>query len=149
KPAVRGEVFWKDAKFSITIVGDRRIFTGNGLPVDVPTGIFPIGKDDPAFRYDQNPNSIKVHDVSFSLPTNPTMAEAPSCIRPPVGIALDGVRFSSALDSLARDEMAYQIQDRCSGQSQPGGIYHRHAGSDCIPHVHENNALVGYALDGF
>src|SRR5262249_19202557 len=104
KPAVRGEVFWKDAKFSITIVGDRRIFTGNGLPVDVPTGIFPIGKDDPAFRYDQNPNSIKVHDVSFSLPTNPTMAEAPSCIRPPVGIALDGVRFSSALDSLARDE---------------------------------------------
>jgi len=32
---------------------------------------------------------------------------------------------------------------------QPGGGYHRHALSECTPHIHERNALVGYALDGF
>src|SRR5439155_1514109 len=51
--------------------------------------------------------------------------------------------------STGRNELAYEIQDVCTGGSQPGGVYHRHALSECTPHVHDRVALVGYALDGF
>ena len=58
-------------------------------------------------------------------------------------------RSSSYLDSTGRDELAHEIQDACTGGPQPGGGYHRHALSECTPHIDLRNALVGYALDGF
>ena len=41
------------------------------------------------------------------------------------------------------------MQDSCGGMSAPNNMYHRYMPSNCIPHIHENNALIGYALDGF
>jgi len=149
KPVVQGAISWPNANFTISAKDGRRIFTGNDLPLNAATGVFPIPKTDPAFEWDHNPNPLKPQSISFSTPLNPSVADSPSCIALPVGIGLDGVIFFSALDSHGRDEPAYEMQDSCGGMSAPNNMYHRYMPSDCMPHIHENNALVGYALDGF
>jgi hypothetical protein len=150
KERVRGVVNWPEATFTISVTNDRRVFTGNGLPVGEPTGIFPIRETDPAYEYDRNPNPIKPYEVSFSVPLNPTVADKPSCTtKSTTGITLHGIVIFSALDSQGRDEIAYEMQDLCSGMPENNGIYHLHAFSNCMPHITERNALVGYALDGF
>ena len=149
KPFVQGEVRWSNANFTVSTNGDRRIFSGNDLPLAAPTGVFPVQQTDLAFQWDPNPNPLQPQSISFSTPLNPTVADKPSCIALPVGIGLDGVVFFSALDSHGRDEPAYEMQDSCGGMSAPNNMYHRYMPSNCIPHIHENNALIGYALDGF
>src|SRR5581483_7753744 len=47
------------------------------------------------------------------------------------------------------DAPAHEVQDGCAGHPNPGGTYHYHSISPCIPHINDRNALVGYALDGF
>ena len=148
KPSVQGSVTW-GGKFSITTSGDTRVFTGNGLPAGVATGVFPTAAGDPAYEYDKNPFGLVEQSVAFSVPLHPRVAARASCTGLEVGITLDGVELSGPLDSSGRDEMAYEMMDACSGMTQPGGLYHRHALSTCTPHIHERNALVGYALDGF
>lgn len=150
RPFFQGNVYWDNAKLSITGDGTKRAFAGNGLPVGEPTGIFPVPTTDPAYQYDHNPNAISAQDISFSIPQNPVIdPNGPHCTYKRVGITLDGIQLHVALDSKGRDELAYQLQDVCTGDAQPGGGYHRHALGECTPHIHENNALVGYALDGF
>lgn len=120
------------------------------MPVGIPTGVFPVEKTDPAYEYDPNPNAVQEQEISYSVPLNPVIAEKPSCAELTIGITLDGVRLSSMLDSWGRDEIAHEIQDSCGGVTQPAGNpYHRHALSNCIPHINEKNALVGFAVDGF
>ena len=72
KTAVQGRVTWPQATFRITTQGtDRlvsRLLQGNGLPVDTPTGTFPIAHDDPAFQIDRNPNAIAPQDILLTLP---------------------------------------------------------------------------------
>jgi hypothetical protein len=148
KPKVTGSV-QHPGTFTISKQGDARVFVGNGLPTGVPTGIFPTRTTDPAYAYDANPNAIAQQTVSFSVPFAPVVAARPACTGLEVGITLDGVELSGPLDSSGRDEMAYEMMDDCSGMSQPGGLYHRHALSNCAPHVHDRLGLVGYALDGF
>ena len=150
KISVQGEVYWPEAFYSISASGASRVFTGNELPVNEPTGIFPIRPSDPAYAIDTNPNAIKAQSTSFSVPLTPTEAAAPSCVSIAiVGIALNGVSFYSALDVQGHDAPAHEVQDACSGHPRPGGAYHYHSLSNCIPRIRENNALVGYALDGF
>ncbi|HYU59471.1 MAG TPA: YHYH protein [Solirubrobacterales bacterium] len=149
KPFVQGNVHYSDAEFTITTTEDQRVIDGNGLPLGVPTGIFPVQASDPAYTYDPNPNEVTSQDISFSIPHNPTVAKSASCTYKEVGITLDGVPLHGPLDSTGRDELAHELQDVCTGAPQPGGGYHRHALSECMPHIHERNALVGYALDGF
>lgn len=150
KLSVRGEVYWPEASFSISTTAASRVFTGNELPVDKPTGIFPIRRTDPAYAIDTNPNTINAQSTSFSIPLLPTAAGVPSCVSIAiVGIALNGISFYSALDVQGHDAPAHEVQDTCSGHPRPGGAYHYHSLSNCIPHIRENNALVGYALDGF
>ena len=149
KPVVQGKVYYSNAEFTITNTATQRVISGNGLPVGVPTGVFPVRATDPAFQYDPNPNEITTQMISFSIPRYPTLANSPSCTYKQVGITLDGVQLHGPLDSMGRDELAYQLQDACTGGPQPGGGYHRHALSECTPHIHERTALVGYALDGF
>ncbi|HEY8041896.1 MAG TPA: YHYH protein [Polyangiaceae bacterium] len=150
KPFWRGDVHWDQAEISIAATGDPRGVAGNGLPFGVPTGLFPVSSSDPAFQYDRNPNSITPQSISFSIPGNPTIdPNGPHCTYKRVGITLDGVQMHGPIDSSGRDELAWQIQDACTGDAQPGGGYHRHALGECVPHIHENNSLVGYALDGF
>src|SRR6266508_876996 len=149
KPVFQGRVHHRNAKFTITTAKATRVITGNGFPLRVPTGTFPVRASDPAYTYDRNPNDITAQAIAFSIPRDPTPAQAASCTYKEVGITLDGVQLHSPLDSTGRDELAYEIQDVCTGGPQPGGGYHRHALSECAPHIHERNALVGYALDGF
>ncbi len=78
KIAVEGEITWPDAQFDISMSGDQRVITGNSLPVDSETGIFPIQRTDPAHQIDPNPNSIQKQNISFSLSSNPTIATSPS-----------------------------------------------------------------------
>jgi YHYH protein len=147
---VEGSVAWPTAKFVTSIVGAYLTLTGNGLPVNAITGIFPIQRSDPAYQYDRNPNSIKEQTVSYQLSANPTFAATSSCVpMGAVGYALNGVAIYNALDAAGRDAVAHEVQDSCSGHPQQAGEYHYHGPSSCMPHSDENNALVGYALDGF
>ena len=150
KISVQGEVYWPEAFYSMSVTEDARVFSGNELPINEPTGIFPIRRSDPAYAIDTNPNTIQAQSTTFSVPLNPTIAAEPSCVSIAiVGIALNGVSFYSALDVQGNDAAAHEVQDACSGHPRPGGAYHYHSLSDCIPRIRENKALVGYALDGF
>lgn len=149
KVSFQGDIFFSKADFSVTIAGDSRVVKSNGLPYQVPTGKFPVSTSDPAYQYDKNPNQITEQNICFSIAAKPTVASTASCIYKEVGITLDGVPLHGPLSSDGNTELAYEIQDLCTGGPQPGGGYHRHALSDCTPHIKENNALVGYALDGF
>lgn len=150
RPVEGGQVYWDDARFDISASGDQRVFSGNGLPLGTPTGVFPLPDGDPAHQYDSNPNAISAQDIAFALPLAPVIdPQGPHCSYKRVGITLDGIQLHGPIDSHGRDEIAYQLQDVCTGDPQPGGAYHHHVLSECMPHIHEPNALVGYALDGF
>jgi len=149
KPVDSGNVRYKTARFTITTTGTQRVIKANGFPVGAPTGQFPVKASEAAYRYDPNPNAITAQHISFSIPRYPTLARSPSCTYKEIGITLDGVQVHVPLDSTGRNELAYQVQDVCTGVPQPGGAYHRFSLSECTPHIRERNALVGYALDGF
>lgn len=145
----RGRVEYA-GRLSITAEGDRRVIRGNGLPLPgVPTGIFPVPLQDPAYQYDRNPNPIAEQHIAFAVPLEPRPGPAPRCVYKEVGITLDGVPLHTGLDSSGRDENGYELNDTCNGKPQPGGGYHRHALSACTPHISEPGTVVGYALDGF
>ena len=154
KIAVQGRVNWPQATFQIRTQGaDRlvsRILQGNGLPVDTPTGGFPIAHDDPAFQFDRNPNAIEPQQIVLTLPLNPEMAAASSCVpMGMIGVALNGVAIYNALDDGGRDAVAHEVLDICNGHPQMQGQYHYHGPSACLPNQTANEMLVGYALDGF
>ncbi len=147
---VQGNVTWANATFTITAAGGERQVTGNGLPINHTTGVFPVRRDDPAFQIDRNPNSIETQRVGFSLPLMPALAQSPTCVNMGmIGVALSGVALFNALDGEGRDAMAHEVQDRCNGHPEMRGQYHYHGPSACIPGANGNGALVGYALDGF
>jgi len=154
KPIVAGEVLWPEAEFAITTTDDGRVVSrvmrGNGLPVGVPTGTFPIAPDDPVRRFDPNPNAIRERDVLVTLPRDPAPAASPSCVpMGMIGVALNGVAIYNALDANGRDAVAHEVQDLCSGHPQGRGEYHYHGPSPCLKDQSAVETLVGYALDGF
>ncbi len=150
KIAVRGAVKWPH-QFKIALKGDKRVFTFNDFP-DHPTGEFPIARNDPAYKYDRNPNHIKRQHLDIALPANPKLAAQPHCAPNIVGIMLSGVLVFNALDDPGRDAVAHETQDSCHGHPQRTGVYHYHSLTNCIddkPGPDGNSPLVGYALDGF
>lgn len=150
KLVVQGNISWSAASFSNLLGSSERVISGNGLPVNATTGIFPIAQSDPAYVIDRNPNSILKQTISYSLPAEPTVASKPSCVpMGAIGIALNGVAIYNALDDGGRDAVAHEVQDSCNGHPQQEGEYHYHGPSPCMPHAQENNAQVGYAFDGF
>lgn len=149
KVSVMGSISWPQAVFSTYVDGTERMLQGNGLPVDSLTGIFPIQRRDPAYQYDPNPNAIEPYTLSTLIPADPQIAAKASCVpMGAIGYALNGVAIYNALDDAGRDAVAHEVQDVCDGHPQQAGQYHYHGPSDCMPHADENNALVGYALDG-
>jgi hypothetical protein len=146
---VQGSVSWPQAVFSIDLQGSRRVVSGNGLPVGFTTGVFPISPSDPAYAYDRNPNAIGAHDISYTLPADPTVAASASCVpMGMIGVALDGVPIFNGLDAGGRDAVAHEVQDACGGHPQQQGDYHYHSISDCLPGANSSD-LIGYANDGF
>jgi hypothetical protein len=151
---VQGVVNWPEAQFQITSAGDARVvtrvLTGNGLPVDTPTGQFPVAPSDPAFQIDRNPNRIAAQSIALRLPRRPVAAAQPSCVPMGlIGVALNGVAIFNALDAGGRDAVAHEVQDLCSGHPEMRGEYHYHGPSPCWPNEGANEMLVGYAADGF
>lgn len=151
KPAVEGDVSWPNARYSVAVSGDYRVIKGNDLPVDHPTGVFPISSSDPAHQYDTNPNSIEPQSIDWSLPADPSPASSPRCVGlGPVGILDDGVLLFDALDAAGRDAGAHEILDSCGEHPQKNGILHHHYVPSCIlDKATGSSTLVGYAADGY
>lgn len=150
KVAVTGTVSWPQATFSVTVGGENRIITGNDLPIDHTTGTFPIRSSDPAYAYDQNPNTITSQSISWSLPLSPVAAQKPGCLGlGPIGVLDDGVYLFDALDGEGRDAAAHEVLDNCEEHPQMGGVLHHHDVPSCIvSQATGTSTLVGYAADG-
>jgi len=151
KVHVGGDVQWPKARYAVTVKGDRRVITGNRLPVNQGTGVFPVASSDPASAFDRNPNRIVAAPVRAVLPARPKLAARPSCLGfGAVGILNDGVLLFDALDAQGRDAVAHEVLDRCDGHPAPGGVYHHHDVPSCLLRTATGRAtLVGYAFDGF
>jgi len=147
KASVDGSVSWPSAKFTITSSGSDRLISGNDLPIGHTTGTFPISSSDDAYAYDRNPNSIAAQTLSFTLPLEPTVASAPSCVGGEVGISISGVAIFNGFDAGGRDAVAHEVQDSCDGHPQVSGLYHYHGPSSCV--ATGDSAMFGYAFDGF
>ncbi len=149
KPHVSGNVLWPGAAFTPMPDGSQLEFKGNGLPVDEPTGIFPILPRDSVYRYDTNPNRVGVQHLDFEIPLRPIAAATPTCLpMGMIGFTITGVALYNALDDAGRDAAAHEIQDNCDGHPQRNAQYHYHSASPCIPGV-ASNSVVGWALDGY
>jgi len=152
KPKVAGSVTWPNARIEVTVQGDQRIVSANNLPTH-PTGVFPIQRSDPAYRYDRNPGSIREQDILLRLPKDPAVAAQPSCLPlGMIGFALTGGAIYNALDARGRDAGAHEILDQCGGHPQQSGQYHYHDETPCGPDRVDANGhslVEGYALDGF
>jgi hypothetical protein len=149
KPHVKGRVTWPEAEFKLSLGRDALTVTGNGLPVGQPTGKFPIARNDPAYAYDTNPNPIQPLELDFEIPRQPSKARQPGCLpMGMIGFTVTGVAIYSALDDAGRDAAAHEVQDLCNGHPQGKGQYHYHNSSPCLPGA-EENAVVGWALDGY
>ncbi len=150
KIAVRGSVTWPHS-FKVTRQGNKRVLTSNDFP-NHPTGTFPIARNDPAYRIDRNPNSIRRQNIRIELPANPKVSANATCAPNVVGVLLTGVALFNALDAPGRDAVAHETQDSCHGHPQRTGVYHYHSLTNCLndkPGADGNSPLVGYALDGF
>jgi YHYH protein len=151
KIRVSGENAW-DAVFAMKVEDGKRLFTTNDLPSH-PTGTFPIGREEEAYKYDPNPHRIKAQEFAFQLPLDPILASEPSCVPGAIGVLTTGSALFNALDAPGRDAVAHETQDLCQGHPQPAGVYHYHNVSVCVA---DNRAetgghsdLVGYLIDGF
>jgi hypothetical protein len=151
KPVVEGSVTWSKASYSVKNRGTTRVITTDDLPKGEPTGTFPISPSDPAYQYDQNPNTITRQKLTFDLPRDPTAATKASCTSlGPIGVMDDGVVLLNALDAEGRDAGAHELLDKCDGHPMMAGMYHYHMVSSCImPTAPNSSTLVGYALDGY
>lgn len=150
KFSVQGEVWWPDAFFKLGTTDDERELIGNALPTDHPTGNFPVARNDPAARYDPNPNGIQRKDMDIYLPRSPRMASQPTCLpMGMIGVMLNGVALFNALDTRGKDALAHEVQDRCGGHPERSGHYHYHGNPACLTGADQKATLVGYALDGF
>jgi hypothetical protein len=141
---------------AITLEGDRRVITANGLP-DHLTGRFPNG---------DNPNGITAQHYRFTMPARPVAAAQPTPLRrQPFGIAVNGVLFDPGTAEYWHDDHdsawrydakggAFSLGlDANNAHVQPNGAYHYHG----IPVAllrqlsggKEQMTLIGWAADGF
>ena len=150
KTVVSGTVPWPTHNYTITLAGTTRTISTNDLP-NHNTGTFPIASTDPAYKYDQNPNSITTQTITYALPSTPTLATNPSCVGTgPIGFLLTGSVIYDGLDAGGRDAVAHELQDNCQGHPQPNGQYHYHSLTNCLADPGTgHSALIGYAVDGF
>lgn len=151
KLKVQGANAW-NGSVSITMNGAQRVLAGNGLPVTSQTGNFPIAMSDPARRYDGNPNSIRANAFTVTVPANPQLANAPTCMRGgPIGYTTNGVAIFNALDAANRDAAVYEVLDQCWGHPERDGRYHFHTISSCTDagSAAQNSPVWGFMRDGF
>lgn len=148
KISISGDVSWPNATFKNTVTGLYRYLTGNGLPINHTTGIYPVQSTDAAYKYDRNPNSIKTQNMNEKYSASPTISTNPTCMTGEVGTMLTGIPLFNAFDAQLRDAVAYEVQDHCDGHPQVSGQYHYHSNSDCFTDESIETTL-GFAFDGF
>lgn len=148
KITVDGNVTWKEAVFKNTISGAYRVLTGNNLPINHTTGIFPVSRNSAAGKYDPNPNTISAQNMNRSIAANPTYSDTPFCMGGEVGVMLTGVPLFNGFDAGLRDAPAHELQDSCDGHPQGDGQYHYHSQSSCLKDA-DYKTVVGFAYDGF
>jgi hypothetical protein len=150
KYVVDGAIEWP-ATFAKKIRKVKLKLSGNGLPTDHTTGIFPIQPSDDAYQVDRNPNSIAAQSVALTLAADPKRDKRAECVGGEVGIAKNGVAIFNAVDAAGQDAVAHEVQDSCSGHPQQAGVYHYHGLPACIGSGggKGHSKLVGWALDGF
>jgi hypothetical protein len=150
KVTVDGAVSWPGT-FTKKVKGKKLILSGNGLPKNDTTGVFPVQSSDDAYQVDRNPNRISSHTVSLTLSTNPRYHGSPACVGGQVGVMTSGVSLFSAVDGEDRDAVAHEVQDSCSGHPERTGVYHYHGLPACIDtgKPNQQSKLIGWALDGF
>lgn len=141
---------------SITIEGDQRVITSNGLP-DHPTGRFPNA---------DNPNGISAQRHRFTMPAKPVAAASITRLeRGPFGIAVNGVLFDPGTAEMWHNDRAsgwhYDALggafslglDTNNAHVQPNGAYHYHGiPVALLQRLSGGNArmtLIGWAADGF
>jgi hypothetical protein len=149
KYVVDGSVSWPGT-FKEKFKGKRLRVSGNGLPTDHPTGIFPIQMSDDAYQADQNGSSIISYDLSLSLPRYPERNKKATCAGGEVGVSRSGVAIYSPLDALGRDAIAFELQDACGGHPNAMG-YHYHGRPACSGGTSgkKHSKVIGWAFDGF
>ncbi|MBC8010572.1 MAG: YHYH protein, partial [Burkholderiales bacterium] len=141
---------------SITIEGDKRVITANGIP-DHATGRFPNA---------DNPNRITAQRYRYTIPLKPVPAARPvPLVRQPFGIALNGVVFDPGTAEAWQNKRdsgwsydalggAFSLGlDTNHGHVQPTGAYHYHGiPAALLARLSGDQArptLVGWAADGF
>lgn len=145
------------SEVSITVSGDTRIITANGLPGHLVGGFPNAG----------NPHQIAAQSVSLTIPANPSRAQSTTDVNEwAFGISLFGVPFdpfaaefwqgdaSSGWNYNALGGAVPLGLDANFAHVQPNGAYHYHGVPfgllelvDYDPSAH--SPLVGYAADGF
>ncbi len=153
KIMTEGAVKWPNATFTDTVTGDNRVITGNDLPVNDTTGVYPAAASDPASakEYRPSPDTVAPHTYTLTLPANPTAAATPVCVGGEVGIAMNGVHIYNAFDANNNDAAAQEVQDDCSGHPNTQG-YHYHSLPLCFltsDTTTGHSPQFGYAFDGY
>jgi hypothetical protein len=141
---------------TITLEGDRRIITSNGLP-DHATGRFPNA---------DNPNRVSAQHYRFTVPAKPVaVTQSVPLVRQPFGIAVNGVLFDPGTAEMWHNDResgwhydalggAFSLGlDANHAHVQPNGAYHYHgipvALLQRLSGGKEQMTLVGWAADGF
>lgn len=144
--------------FSISVKGDLRCFSGDGLP-DHNTGTFPNRG---------NPNGIRKQHVNSCVPANPIKTNQAKSVRGAIGMAVNGVQFRPTTagfwDTSARRGHSRQGDKNWSldifgapghlgldinnAHVGPNGLYHYHGIATSLTKT-SGSSLVGYAGDGF
>lgn len=141
---------------SITIEGDKRVITSNGLP-DHSTG---------RFHNADNPNGLSAQHYRFTMPAKPVVAAKPTLlVRQPFGIAVNGVLFDPGTAEMWHNDRdsgwhydalggAFSLGlDTNNAHVQPNGAYHYHgipvALLERLAGGKARMTLVGWAADGF
>lgn len=154
KPSSAGSVSWPNAEYAVTVSGNTRTIVADDLPIDHPTGVFPVTSADPTFLWDHNPNKVVSQPTTINLPLNPAAAASPSCVgMGPIGILNDGVFLFDALDAAGVDGGAHEVFDQWGEHpDNPDMLHHHFIPSfmlDAVSHTPDSSTLVGYAADGY
>lgn len=150
KLAVEGNVSWPAAEYTETVTDGQRVLRTNDLPVDGPTGTFPIATDDPSYAYDRNPGTITATATTVTIDEQGSETTSPSCMSEgAVGLLRNGVFLFNALDGRGDDAVAHESQDLCNGHPAMT-TYHYHNVPSCIRDATTGpSTVVGWAYDGF
>ncbi|MEP0941516.1 MAG: YHYH protein [Rhizobiaceae bacterium] len=145
-------------KVSISVIGNQRCITSNGLP-NHRTGQFPNSG---------NPNRISTQNVKLCVTTNPRKGNRARTVRGSVGVGINGVQFRpGTADYYDPGSRRGHSRNRSSGWNLDGlgaaqmlgmdsnnahvdnrGLYHYHGIANALVRSGKGS-LIGWAADGF